>query len=58
MTYTIFHMKKQFFNNISDDVLPNPPYYIGKQQFNDYTIYQKELKPIKEEMHIMKNDIK
>ena len=42
------HMKHEYFANISDDVLPPPPYYIGKQQFDDYTIYQKHLQPIKE----------
>ena len=25
-----------------------PPYYIGKQQFDDYTIFQLHLQPIKQ----------
>ena len=41
-------MTKQFFKNMSDDVIPPPPYYIGKQQFDDYTIYLKALEPINE----------
>ena len=48
MNYKLKHMKNEFFKNISDDVLPPSPYYIGKQQFNDYTIYQQHLQPIKQ----------
>lgn len=42
------NMKKQYFNTLSDDLLPPPPYYIGKQQFDDYTIYQRALKEVKQ----------
>lgn len=42
-------MKDDYFKNISDDVLPPPPYFIGKQQFDDYTTYLRALKPITEQ---------
>ena len=40
-------MKNDYFKNISDDILPPAPYYIGKQQFEDYTVYQRAIKEIK-----------
>lgn len=40
-------MSKQFFSELSDDVIPPPPYFIGRQQFDDYTTYLENLKPIK-----------
>lgn len=41
------NLKDEYFKNASDDVIPPPPYFIGNQKINDYTIYQKLLKEIK-----------
>lgn len=37
-------LKDDYFNNYSEDVLPEGPYFIGQRQFNDYSIYLKEIK--------------
>lgn len=37
-------MKLQYYSELSDDVIPPPPYRIGKRQFTDYTLYLKECK--------------
>lgn len=29
----------KYFNNYSEDVIPDPPYYIGTRRFDDYTLY-------------------
>lgn len=31
-----------YFNGLDDDVIPEPPYYIGNQEYNDYTVYLKD----------------
>ena len=45
----LLQMKNEYFKNQSDDLLPPPPYFIGKQQFDDYTNYQRALKEIKQQ---------
>lgn len=40
-------MKDAFFANESYDVIPPPPYRIGKEEFTDYTLYLKEIKKIR-----------
>ena len=37
-------MKLSFFAEQSDDVIPDPPYKIGKRTFSDYTLYKEECK--------------
>ena len=37
-------MTQQYFNEYSDDVIPEPPYRIGKKSFIDYTLYLAECK--------------
>ena len=37
-------MKTAYFAELSDDVIPDPPYYIGKRKFIDYTLYLSEIK--------------
>lgn len=39
-------MKNDYFRNYDDDVIPDPPYYIGKQVYNDYSAYRKALDEI------------
>lgn len=49
-------LKIEYFKNASDDIIPPPPYYIGKEQISDYTNYQKQLKLIKlDYLHIYGN---
>ena len=42
-------MKDEYFNNLSDDVIPDPPYYIGTQVYQDYTAYLEACKTIKKQ---------
>lgn len=36
---------EQYFNEMSDDVIPEPPYFIGKRQYTDYTLFLKDCIP-------------
>lgn len=37
-------MTLQYFNEFSEDVIPDPPYFIGKRKFLDYSKYLSECK--------------
>lgn len=41
-------LKDDYFDNLSDDVIPDPPYYIGNIQYNDYTVYLRDCLIIKQ----------
>lgn len=41
-------LKDDYFNKYSDDVIDEPPYFIGERVYNDYDSYVKALIPIKE----------
>ena len=44
-------LKDDYFDSLSDDVIPDPPYFIGERQYNDYDTYTKALVPIKQLYH-------
>lgn len=33
-------LKERYYANLSDDVIPEPPYFIGKTRYDDYTVYK------------------
>lgn len=33
-------LKNRYYANLSDDVVPPPPYFIGKHKYTDYTLYR------------------
>lgn len=35
-------LKDDYFDNFSEDVVPDPPYYIGNIEYTDYSIYLKD----------------
>lgn len=37
-------MKTAYFAELSDDVIPDPPYFIGKRKYMDYTLYLSDIK--------------
>ena len=39
-------MSKDYFRLYSDDVIPDPPYFIGSRKYIDYSLYLRDLKPI------------
>lgn len=39
-------LKDNYFDNLSEDVIPEPPYYIGNKVYQDYTLFKKDLIPI------------
>lgn len=41
-------LKDDFFANFDDDVIPDPPYYIGNVKFDDYSVYLRECNFIKQ----------
>lgn len=41
-------MKDQYFDNLSDDVIPDGPYYIGERVYNDYTQYLRDSQKFKQ----------
>lgn len=40
-------MKMAYYDNLSEDVIPPGPYFIGKRRFDDYTIYLSECQKLK-----------
>lgn len=32
-------LKERYYANLSDDVIPDPPYWIGNTRYDDYTVY-------------------
>lgn len=36
-------MSDAYFDNLSEDVIPDPPYFIGDVQYNDYSLYLQAL---------------
>lgn len=40
-------MTENFFHFSSEDVIPPPPYFIGNNKYEDYTLYLRDLEPIK-----------
>lgn len=40
-------LKNDYFDNYSDDVIPDPPYFIGNVEYNDYTLYMRDCNMIK-----------
>ena len=41
-------LKNDFYDSYSDDLIPDPPYFIGDRQYNDYDSYCNALIPIKQ----------
>lgn len=46
-------LKDNYFDNFSDDVIPDPPYYIGNVQYNDYTVYLRDCEIIKKQYELI-----
>lgn len=44
-------VKESYFHFLSEDVIPDPPYYLGTTRFDDYTLYLEACK----ELRIKKN---
>lgn len=44
-------LKNEYFANVDTDVIPDPPYYIGRQMFDDYSLYLAQLKEIEKEYY-------
>lgn len=40
-------IKTAYFANLSDDVIPPPPYYIGARKYEDYTVFLEDAKKLK-----------
>lgn len=40
-------MYKFYLDNLDDDVIPDPPYYIGKRKYTDYTLYLRDIKKLR-----------
>lgn len=39
-------LQQCYYANLSDDVIPDPPYRIGKKQYDDYTLYFEDAKKV------------
>ena len=46
-------LKDTYFDNFSHDVMPEPPYFIGGVQYDDYSVYLSKLVDIKNEYNLI-----
>lgn len=45
----LLFLKDEYFDKFSSDVIPDPPYYIGGVQYDDYSVYLNKCADIKHE---------